>query len=69
MTLDGCTRRRDCPHQHCEVFDMRTRTAETLCLGTAGSRSRVLVHRPGFVRSLSGETCRASLHLLLEFFG
>jgi hypothetical protein len=35
MTLDGCTRRRDCPYQHCEVFDMRTRTAETLCMGTA----------------------------------
>ncbi|KAJ1285801.1 hypothetical protein BS78_03G305100 [Paspalum vaginatum] len=35
MSVDGCSRGMDCPHQHCEVFDMRTRTAEALCMGTA----------------------------------
>ncbi|CAO1944747.1 unnamed protein product [Urochloa humidicola] len=32
--VDGCRNRKDCPHKHCEVFDMRTRTAEAVCMGT-----------------------------------
>lgn len=35
VRVDGCPRREDCRYQHCEVFDMRTRVVETLCLGTA----------------------------------
>lgn len=37
MSVDGCCRRKDCPHQHCEVFDMRTSTAEELCMGTTAA--------------------------------
>ncbi|KAK3162191.1 hypothetical protein QOZ80_1BG0086560 [Eleusine coracana subsp. coracana] len=35
MCVDGCPSRKDCRYQHCEVFDMRTRVVEAVCLGTA----------------------------------
>ncbi|KAL6616217.1 hypothetical protein ACP70R_038487 [Stipagrostis hirtigluma subsp. patula] len=32
---EECPRQKHCRHQHCEVFDMMTRTVETMCMGTA----------------------------------
>ncbi|KAF0921524.1 hypothetical protein E2562_009265 [Oryza meyeriana var. granulata] len=34
-TVEECSRLKNCRHLHCEVFDMKQRTAETLCTGAS----------------------------------